>query len=561
MGSYKSKVFNICTRVKDDTGKEFINEFMITHVLDKYKSIKKWAWILHDKDDMVVLGEKEQACVNQIKDLEKKQKDKARKLETLDDEEMLVLRTAQETLKNNQAVFESERHIEPKPAHYHIVITCDTSFTAKQVAKWFGIPEQFVAIPKGNKRYLFIDCVEYLTHESLKEQQKGKFRYDDKEVHANFDFRTELTKRWTNTQLYADKTLAEELYIRVGRDGMTLKELESDYPEFYYKQLRKFKELRQEYIYRQPVPLFRINFYISGNSGIGKDIASRYLAKSLYKTLISPGADIEHMDDDEIFFFVGKGSVTFDKYDGQKILIWSDFRAQELIDALGNVGNLYNVFDTIPKKQQQHVKWGSTQLLNAINIVNGIQDQQEFCELITTKYVEEVEKKEYGDHEDINQVYRRFPFMLPLQENFFDLYVNKGFIEGTWEYGQSIHYGPIPGNFAKIKQKYGLSDRGDVIAYNMLGKTVEKGEESHKTLTKIADNLDELDDEFANYGKFDGEGEVVSLGKKDTKGFTSIDWSKEPNPFEDMMLVPKSVVEKVYPVSPYEKEKRAKNKD
>ena len=108
----------------------------IQQTLKKYKTIKQWAYILHDKDDT--------------------------------------------------------------DAHYHIYLnfspsSCDTAM----VAKWFNLGyttdegeertgEQFIEKVKGRKT----DMLLYLTHGN--ESQKNKHQYDASEVIANFDFETEI---------------------------------------------------------------------------------------------------------------------------------------------------------------------------------------------------------------------------------------------------------------------------------------------------------------------------------------------------------------------------------
>lgn len=107
----------------------------IQETIKKYKSIKQWAYILHDKDDT--------------------------------------------------------------DPHYHIYLNFETSFETSLVAKWFKLGyttetgeertgEQFIEKVKGRKT----DMLLYLTHGN--ESQKNKHQYDASEVVANFDFETEI---------------------------------------------------------------------------------------------------------------------------------------------------------------------------------------------------------------------------------------------------------------------------------------------------------------------------------------------------------------------------------
>lgn len=95
-------------------------------ILRKYRTIKQWAYILHDKD-----------------------KDAS--------------------------------------SHYHIYINFgQQTVDSKDVAGWFGIPEQFVNKVEGRKT----DMLMYLTHSN--DSQQHKHQYDFSEVVANFDFKSEI---------------------------------------------------------------------------------------------------------------------------------------------------------------------------------------------------------------------------------------------------------------------------------------------------------------------------------------------------------------------------------
>jgi len=87
-----------------------------------------------------------------------------------------------------------------------------------------------------------------------------------------------------------------------------LRQCEKEDPLIYMDKIDKLCKLRLEYIKRQEPPATRINYYIYGKGGIGKDLMSRSLARALFP---------QYEKDDDIFFIVGAGKVTFDGYDGQ----------------------------------------------------------------------------------------------------------------------------------------------------------------------------------------------------------------------------------------------------
>ena len=155
----KGRVFNIMQYVNHpDTGAPLLNEDTIKVAL-AHRTIKQYAYVLHDKD---VYSEADEADVpNHV-------------------------------------------HGQTKPPHWHIVLNCSQQVEVGTIAKWFNIAENFVDIPKGAGAGKFLDCVEYLTHESTRQQELGKHRYDDNEVKASagFNWREKLDKRNENKLKY-----------------------------------------------------------------------------------------------------------------------------------------------------------------------------------------------------------------------------------------------------------------------------------------------------------------------------------------------------------------------
>ena len=182
----KWRIFNIMQYEKHpETGEVLLTEEKIKLALMSHKTIKRWAYICHDKDVYSALDEEQ-----------------------------------------------NPNHIagEVKPPHWHIVIECGTSAVEIGViAKWFGIADNYVETAKGAGA--FLDCVQYLTHEQEKQQMLGKRLYDDSEVQSNFDFRAELDKRAENKIKYGrDLNLKEQIRIDVLLHGMTLRQVIEKYP-------------------------------------------------------------------------------------------------------------------------------------------------------------------------------------------------------------------------------------------------------------------------------------------------------------------------------------------
>ena len=140
----KARVFNIMQYeyhpidAYDENGDLLVNAVpLITEqqIIDglNHRTIKQWAYIRHDAD---VYSEKDEADDTTGK----------------------------------------KRAGDPKPPHWHIVLNCPTQVEVSAVAKWFGVPENFIDVPKLDKT---IESVEKLK-EDLYECYIKPDRDDDK---------------------------------------------------------------------------------------------------------------------------------------------------------------------------------------------------------------------------------------------------------------------------------------------------------------------------------------------------------------------------------------------
>lgn len=402
-------------------------------------------------------------------------------------------------IKHNKDVYtEADEDKDPdhkagtkKEDHWHIVIeTKNNSTEVHTIAKWFGIPENFIDCPKGHNQ--FLDCVEYLTHESEKQQALGKHRYNDNEVIANFDFREALNKM-AERKIKYNKVLTdkEAMFQDVLLNGKTLIQCVEEDPLIYAENESKLKRLRLDYITRQTPPKTRINYYISGRGGVGKRLCSISLARSLFP-------DIKQ--DDELFFEVGANNATFEGYDGQPVIIWNDCRAIELLTILGGRGNVFNVLDTHPSKVRQNVKYSSVNLINCVNIINSVDGYLTFLDGLAGEY-----KNKNGElmkAEDKGQSYRRVPFIINLHESDFDLLVNKGFIENTANFQEYEQYLNIKGNFQRVR--VALKNNEEMarqIESKMLELPTQKYNDVIESLNEDVEITEDLLKEFADYGK------------------------------------------------------------
>lgn len=428
------------------TRKRLLTEEQIKKGLD-HKSIKEWAYIRHDQDVYTSIDEK----------------------------------------SNPEHV---KGHL--KPSHWHIVLSCGTSIDISVISKWFGVPENFIAVPRGNNS--FLDCVQYLTHERDEQQQLGKRLYKDENVRANFPFRKALKELAEDRLKYGNRHYSKEdkMKYAVLYDGKTLKQCVEEDRYLYMSLFEKLKKFRMEYISHQEPPKTRINFYVFGQGGLGKGLICRAIARSLCR---------EFKDDDDIFFCVGAKGAPFECYDGQPVIIWNDRRASDLLMELNGRGNVFNVFDTHPSKQKQNVKYGSINLCNRVNIVNSVESYREFLDGLAGEYTTRDGIRVVA--EDKGQSYRRFPIIIPLHAEDFNILLNKGVMNFTEEFEEYIEYIGFAGSMRKIANSCSANDK---IFRELEAKTVQPIIEKHDEVLKVEGQRQEKSDEeilkeFENYGK------------------------------------------------------------
>lgn len=329
---------------------------------------KRWAWIKHDKD---VITEAD------IRD---------------------------EVIDNKDVRHNPEDIGKPKGTHYHVVMELTNAASISAIAKRFGVPAQYVEVIEGSTKThdAVLDCIAYLTHEDAKQQQYGKHLYDRDEVYiSDSNIWIDVDNQKAREALTKGGSRADaRVIIEKISQGMTLSQVYEFDNVMAVENKNLFKTARQEYLKNAPVPPVRTNYYVYGEGGTGKSLSAKVLARSLRPDITK---------DEELYFVVGDGNVPFDGYDGQPIIIWDDWRALDLLTHFDR-SLVWKLFAINPERISVNVKYGSTSLINAVNIVTCVDPYLKFMEELAGEYTDKRGIK--YKKEDSRQAFRRFPFFI-----------------------------------------------------------------------------------------------------------------------------------------------------
>lgn len=404
-----------------------------------------------------------------------------------------------------------------KPPHWHIVLEVPNKVSVKLISKWLGVPENQVEVPndrgktpvqsRGMER-VFLECVGYLTHADIRQQTQDKHEYDESEVRANFDWLPEVTAAQTVRTKYGKELTEKEWYRNeVLTNGLRPKDMARNplMTTAYTADFMMLDKLRTKYLREfAPMPTTRFNYYIFSDEGrTGKGLLSRALARSLY-----PQID----DDDDLFFSVGGKNVSFDGYDGQPVIIWNDIRPYDLLSIFGDRGNLLDSLDIHPVRKDEHVKFGKICLTNTVNIFNSVIPYCEFFDALAGEYKDREGNLVRSEQSQKEQVYGRFPMVIPVSREDFGVMLNKGIMQ-SGAFTEYYEHRRVISHLARIHET--LSSREDLVR-KLDAQAVSPLIESHRDIaehTTARDDYENMTDaeilaQFSDTGSYIEGGDI-----------------------------------------------------
>ncbi|MCT2989785.1 hypothetical protein EFN19_10860 [Propionibacterium freudenreichii] len=395
-----------------------------------------------------------------------------------------------------------------KPAHVHVVEERRNSTSVAAVARAYGLRPEQVEVAKG--RGAFLDCCEYLTHEHAQQQASGKHLYDDGAIHANFDLRGALDHHRAQRTGLARSSEAiklsavDRLAMMIQNEGLTLMEAEALDPLAYNRGEPRLVRARSTYLAKQPQPPFRMNIYLFGEGGTGKDALARAMARQLVPGDWIPGVK-------EPFFILGGENVTWEGYDGQLAVIIEEGRPASLVKSFGRK-ELLTFLNPFPARQKLNIKNSSVLPVNTFTIITGPDDYETFLDGLAGEYIDRSGTRFTAENK--NQTYRRIPMIIPVRDDEFDLMVNKGFVDNTSEYREYYYYKGIRQNIRQVLRRVkGIEDpdrRVDVqlaIEAKQVQPILAQHERIVSSVSTEYEDPDTLVEEFSGLGEFVSEEE------------------------------------------------------
>lgn len=413
----KRRVWEIECNCYDKSGNPIFTPAIVSAFLShpaNQQIFSRWCWTLHDKDVYAPAEQEKSAAQN----------------------------NGVSTVITGQ----------PKTAHIHLALESHNQIYATALQKCFpGLGIGQIQKPKA-KYNQFINICIYQTHEKEDQQAAGKHRYDDSEVHCNFNFREEVNKVLAASAKATGKRMkkaeVDALIEQVGAGEVTIDWIKQNYGlSFYLDYQRKFDAAEQEYIRQHYSIGPRINIYVCpgdvANGGRkGKTQLCKMLARALCPSLPNP----------KCYHLAGSDKVALQSYRNQPVIIWNDMRAASMLAMLGR-SELLNYLEPFPDKVDANIKCSSVLLVNRYNIFNGMEPYDTFISSIAGGYVDRNSGVQFVN-EDSSQAYGRFQFVFQVFTDKIDCYINSGWLPDGTDYRHFEQFCRIEANIRQIMGRY-----------------------------------------------------------------------------------------------------------
>ena len=258
---------------------------------------------------------------------------------------------------------------EPKPPHFHCVLTFSNAKTIKSIADCIGVPMQFVSKIKTTTKSAKL----YLVHRNNPE----KYQYNPDEVKASFDYvdfvdDCPVKQKRENIAERIDKGEIKQYNLY---EHITIDEYSRNFR--YYQKCFEYRQNKLKGLNRNMECIF-----ITGKSGTGKTSNAKLIAmKRGYASYVSSG-----------------GKNPLDDYKGEECIILDDTRSStwNLTDFLKLTDNHT---DSLVGCRYYNKSIAECKLL----IVTSVKSIDEFYENATKE-----------DNEPRTQLFRRFPILIDM---------------------------------------------------------------------------------------------------------------------------------------------------